>query len=130
MTITLNNPLTSPNTAPATSVSPLDESGSSNTKWSKGKKAPIQDLYQTVTNSIIEALEAGVKPWVCPWQRVKGMSGIPTNYSTGASYSGMNIMLLWASASMHGFTDGRWLTYKQAAAEGAQGGKGDYGNLL
>ncbi|CNI08152.1 antirestriction protein [Yersinia kristensenii] len=127
MTMTLNSQLTSPNTAPATSVSPLDESGSSNTKWSKGKKAPTQDLYQTVTDSIIKALEAGVKPWVCPWQRVKGMSGIPANYTTGASYSGMNIMLLWASASMHGFTDGRWLTYKQASAEGAQVRKGEKG---
>jgi hypothetical protein len=53
MTITLNNPLTSPNTAPATSVSPLDESGSSNTKWSKGKKAPIQGFHaQTAENSV------------------------------------------------------------------------------
>jgi antirestriction protein ArdC len=127
MTIILNNPLTSPNTAPATSVSPLDESGSSNTKWSKGKKAPIQDLYQTVTNSIIETLEAGVKPWVCPWKRNGAVSGIPSNFTTGTAYSGMNIMLLWASASLHGFTDSRWLTYKQAAAEGAQVRKGEKG---
>lgn len=127
MTMTLNSQLTSPNTVPATSVSPLDESGSSNTKWSKGKKAPTQDLYQTVTDSIIEALEAGVKPWVCPWQRVNGMSGIPANYTTGATYSGINIMLLWASASKQGFTDGRWLTYKQAEAKGAQVRKGEKG---
>jgi antirestriction protein ArdC len=39
----------------------------------------------------------------------------------------MNIMLLWASASMHRFTDGRWLTYKQAAAGGAQVRKGEKG---
>lgn len=127
MTMTLNSQLTSPNTVPATSVSPLDESGSSNTKWSKGKKAPTQDLYQTVADSIIEALEAGVKPWVCPWQRVNGMSGIPANYTTGATYSGINIMLLWASASKQGFTDGRWLTYKQAEAKGAQVRKGEKG---
>ncbi|MGR5299484.1 ArdC-like ssDNA-binding domain-containing protein, partial [Vibrio mediterranei] len=25
------------------------------------------DIYQVVTDRIIEALEKGVKPWVCPW---------------------------------------------------------------
>ncbi|MFA0098644.1 ArdC-like ssDNA-binding domain-containing protein, partial [Vibrio splendidus] len=26
-----------------------------------------RDFHQEVTNQIIEALEAGVKPWACPW---------------------------------------------------------------
>jgi len=26
------------------------------------------DIYQDVTDSIIEALEAGVSPWTCPWR--------------------------------------------------------------
>ncbi|MEL6694541.1 MAG: ArdC family protein, partial [Pseudomonadota bacterium] len=26
------------------------------------------DVYEEVTNQIIEALEQGVKPWECPWQ--------------------------------------------------------------
>lgn len=122
MTMTLNSQTSAPNTVTATSVSPLDPSGSSKPKFSKGKTKT--DIYQTVTDSIVAALEAGVKPWVCPWQRVAGMTGIPTNYTTGAAYSGMNIMLLWCSASQQGFTDPRWLTYKQAQAEGAQVRKG------
>ena len=117
MTISLHNPRTSaPNTAAATSVSPLDPSGSSKTKFSKTRK----DIYQTVTDNIIAALEAGVKPWYCPWQRVSGMSGLPSNYATGVAYSGMNIMLLWSSASKQGFSDSRWLTYKQAQSVGGQ----------
>lgn len=32
--------------------------------------------------------------------------------------SGMNIMLLWCSASKQGFGDSRWMTYKQAQAVG------------
>nr|VXZ82818.1 DNA primase TraC [Klebsiella pneumoniae] len=48
------------------------------------------------------------------------MPGLPSNYATGVAYSGMNIMLLWCSASKQGFSDSRWLTYKQAQAAGGQ----------
>ncbi|OSN03003.1 DNA primase [Lonsdalea britannica] len=121
MTISLHTQTSAPNTAAATSVSPLEQSGSSKTKFSK------TDIYQTVTDNIISALEAGVKPWSCPWQRVPGMSGLPSNYATGTAYSGMNIMLLWGSASEQGFNDSRWMTYKQAQAEGGQVRKGEHG---
>jgi hypothetical protein len=59
MTISLHTQTCAPNTAAATSVSPLDPSGSSKTKFSKTRT----DIYQTVTDNIITALEAGVKPW-------------------------------------------------------------------
>lgn len=127
MTMNPHTPTTSPKAPVATSVSPLEHSGSSKSKFSKGKTRP--DIYQTVTDGIIKALEAGVKPWVCPWQRVAGMSGLPANYATGAAYSGMNIMLLWSSAAEQGFNDSRWLTYKQAQAAGAQVRKGERGTV-
>ncbi|MGG7678541.1 zincin-like metallopeptidase domain-containing protein [Klebsiella aerogenes] len=123
MTISLHTQASAPNTAAATSVSPLDPSGSSKTKFTRTKT----DIYQTVTDSIISALETGVKPWACPWQRTPGMSGLPSNYATGMGYSGMNIMLLWCSASEQGFNDSRWMTYKQAKAEGGQVRKGEHG---
>jgi len=123
MTISLHTQSSAPNTATATSVSPLEQSGSPKTKCSKTRT----DIYQTVTDRIITALEAGVKPWACPWQRVAGMSGLPSNYATGIAYSGMNIMLLWCSASKQGFSDSRWMTYKQALATGGQVRKGERG---
>ncbi|ENB6579609.1 DUF1738 domain-containing protein [Escherichia coli] len=123
MITSLHTQTSAPNTAAATSVSALDPSGSSKTKFSRTRT----DIYQTVTDRIITALEAGVKPWVCPWQRVPGMSGLPSNYATGVAYSGMNIMLLWCSASKQGFSDSRWMTYKQAKAKGAQVRKGEHG---
>lgn len=123
MTISLHTQTSAPNTAAATSVSPLEQSGSSKTTFSKTKT----DIYQTVTDSIIAALEAGVKPWTCPWQRVPGMSGLPSNFATGIAYSGMNIMLLWCSASEQGFGDPRWMTYKQAQVVGGQVRKGEHG---
>lgn len=123
MTMNLHTQTTAPKAAPATSVSPLDPSGSSKTKFSKARP----DIYQTVTDSIIEALEMGVKPWACPWQRNGIQSGIPSNFTTGTAYSGMNIMLLWCSAAKQGFNDSRWLTYKQAQEQGAQVRKGEHG---
>ncbi|MEI2628785.1 ArdC family protein [Erwinia aphidicola] len=123
MTISLHTQTSAPKTASATSVSPLDLSVSSKTKFSKTKT----DIYQTVTDSIIAALEADVKPWACPWQRIPSMSGIPSNYAIGMAYSGMNIMLLWCSASKQGLSDLRWMTYKQAKAEGGQVRKGEHG---
>lgn len=99
MTISLDTQTSAPNTAEATSVSPLVLSDSSKTKFSQTRT----DIYQTITDKIIAALEAGVKPWSPPWQRVPGMSGLPSNYATGAAYSGMNIMLLWCSGSTQGF---------------------------
>ncbi|MBA0219756.1 DUF1738 domain-containing protein [Pectobacterium brasiliense] len=123
MTISLHTQTSAPNTAAATSVSPLEQSGSSKTKFSKAKT----DIYQTVTNKIIAALEAGVKPWFCPWKRVPGISGLPSNFATGIAYSGMNIMQLWCSASERGFCDSRWMTYKQAQAVGGQVRKGEHG---
>ena len=127
MTMNLHTQTTAPKTAPATSVSPLEQSGSSKTKFAKGKAKPKTDIYQVVTDSIIEALEMGVKPWVCPWKRNGMVSGIPSNFSTGTAYSGMNIMLFWCRAAKQGFQDSRWLTYKQAQELGGQVRKGETG---
>lgn len=128
MTMNQLTQTTVPNTAAATSVSPLEQSGSSKTKFVKRKAKP--DMYQTVTDNIIRALEAGVKPWVCPWTGSGAASGLPTNFSTGTAYSGINIMLLWSSAAKQGYTDPRWLTYKQAAEQGGQVRKGEHGTTI
>ncbi len=60
MTMNLHIQTTAPIAAQATSVSPLEPSGSSKTKLCKGKTRSKTDVYQTVTNSIIEALERGL----------------------------------------------------------------------
>ena len=132
MTMNLHTQTTAPKASQATSVSPLEQSGSSKTKFSRGKSkaragAVKTDLYQTVTDSIIAALESGVKPWVCPWVRNGAAAGLPANFSTGTAYSGINIMLLWCSAAKQGFQDERWLTYKQAQELGGQVRKGEHG---
>jgi antirestriction protein ArdC len=93
-------------------------------------KKPIFDMYQEVTNQMIEALEKGVKPWVCPWETSNGGSGLPINFQTGNTYSGINILLLWAAACQQGFASSQWLTFKQAVAVGGCVRKGEKGTRI
>jgi len=82
----------------------------------------MQDLYQTVTDQIIAALEAGTKPWECSWDRA---GGLPYNVSTGAQYQGINVLLLWMAAMRKRYGSSAWLTYKQAQAMGGQVRRGE-----
>jgi antirestriction protein ArdC len=86
-----------------------------------------RDIYAEVTDKIIAAIEAGTMPWTRPWKPGDpSAAGLPTNYATGRAYHGINVPLLWAS----GFTDQRWMTYKQAQAIGANVRKGERGSLV
>jgi antirestriction protein ArdC len=48
------------------------------------------DVYEKITNIIIEKLEQGVAPWQCPFNRY----GLPKNYESGKHYRGINSFLL------------------------------------
>jgi len=87
------------------------------------------DLYQTVTNSIIEQIEGGTLPWLKPWKSTTGVKGgamFPCNHITGRPYSGVNVMILWGRA----FTSNRWMTFKQAQSIGATVRKGEKGTQI
>jgi len=51
----------------------------------KAGKGKHSDLYQSVTDTVINQLEAGAVPWVQPWGRpdCKTPFGMPTNGNTG-----------------------------------------------
>ncbi len=87
------------------------------------------DLYQSVTDRIIAALEAGTPPWVCPWSGVPGTSA-PANLASGRPYRGINVLLLNVQAMLAGYTFNRWLTYRQAQALGAQVRRGETGTQV
>ena len=72
------------------------------------------DLYQTVTDQIIEAIETSqAEGYQLPWHRAGSNIFMPTNAKTGNAYQGINILCLWASAEIRRFTSGTWATYKQ-----------------
>jgi len=64
------------------------------------------DIYEMVTNLIIERLEAGVVPWQMPW---KTAGGFPRNLVSQKAYRGINF---WYLLSL-GFERPWFLTYNQ-----------------
>ena len=83
------------------------------------------DIYQTVTDSIIAMLEAGVKPWA-PGHNAKdcGLPVIPTR-ACGKAYRGINVALLWGAAEMKGYRHQTWMTFNQAKELGGCVRKGE-----
>ncbi|MEH6533535.1 MAG: zincin-like metallopeptidase domain-containing protein [Photobacterium frigidiphilum] len=118
----------------ATSVSPLEQSGSNKNVSSKRKPRRVtkvaKDMYQIVTDRIIQSLEKGVKPWVCPWDRTQECTQLPMNFKTKHQYSGVNILLLWSEIVEKGYSSPYWLTYKQAVELGGNVIKGQKGTAI
>jgi antirestriction protein ArdC len=84
------------------------------------------DIYQTVTDTIIEAIEKGLTEQASelPWH---GTSALPQNAHTGNSYRGVNIPVLWSYKIVRGYGSGIWATYRQWKELGAQVTKGAKG---
>lgn len=91
----------------------------------------MSDVYSLITDKIVAALEAGVKPWHKPWTPgcSVGLSGRPLR-SNGQPYQGINVLMLWLEASSKGYSSRYWFTYKQANDLGANVRKGERGTLV
>lgn len=87
--------------------------------------ASKSDIYARVTEQIVAALEAGAGDWRMPWHHDGSSVARPTNAANGKAYRGSNILSLWASAKLQGFSSGLWASYRQWAALGAQVRKGE-----
>ena len=86
-----------------------------------------RDTYQTVTDKIIAALEAGVKPWQKPWNAPVSVRPMRAN---GQPYKGINVLLLWSAAQTKGYAASTWMTYKQAVELGGQVRKGERSEMV
>ena len=85
-----------------------------------------RDLYQTVTDRIVAQMETGTMPWQKEWH--VGTS-IPMNAVTERPYSGINVLLFWASADA-GYAKARYLTFKQAMDAGGNVRRGEHGTKV
>ncbi|TWT34914.1 DNA primase TraC [Blastopirellula retiformator] len=95
----------------------------------KDASKPRRDIYQEVTNRIIDCLEQGVAPWRNPIKRGSG-DGWPKNLDSGKRYRGINVFLLGLRAWESGYSSDFWLTFNQAKARGGQVRKGEKGSLV
>jgi antirestriction protein ArdC len=89
-------------------------------------------LYDEITTKILRELEAGRVPWVQPWgtAAAKAPLAMPKNASTGRSYSGINVLILWGSVIEHGFPVQGWVTFRQALSLGGNVRKGERGTTV
>lgn len=84
------------------------------------------DLYQAVTDQILEAMERGVCPWKQTWTP---LGGCPRNIR-GRFYRGINALLLAMQAACHGWTHPVFLTFNQAREMGGMVRKGERSSLV
>lgn len=75
------------------------------------------DIYEMVTNLIVDRLEAGVVPWQMPW---KSNAGMPRNLVTKKPYRGFNFWYLLS----FGFERPYFLTFNQVKELGGTVKKG------
>ncbi len=97
-----------------------------------GARRDRTNLYYEITDKIIAELEAGRVPWVQPWgtAAAKAPLAIPKNASTGRTYSGINVLILWGAVIEHGFSGQSWLTFRQALSLGGHVRKGEHGTTV
>lgn len=89
-----------------------------------------RDIRQEVTDRILSAMGKGNIPWRRPWRDDERPMGSPTNASTGKGYNGGNRLVLMMSQLDQGFSDSRWLTFKQAQTLGGSVEKGQKGTAI
>lgn len=91
-------------------------------------RAPDRDrksFAERVAEKLISELEKGTAPWQKPWS-AGAVDYLPHNPTTGNRYKGVNALMLMSQ----GRDDTRWMTYKQAQAQGAQVRKGERGTPI
>ncbi len=94
------------------------------------KKKQHLDIYQSITNQIIAAIEAGTGEVKMPWHRSGFNQSRPVNISSSKPYQGINILSLWAAAMSGGYHHGLWGTYRQWQEAGAQVRKGEKSSFI
>ena len=97
-----------------------------------GNRQGKPNLYAQVTARIVAQLEQGRVPWVQPWGAPDTATplGLPRNASTGRTYSGINILILWGAAIEGARASQNWLTFKQALSLGGCVRKGEKGTTV
>jgi len=85
------------------------------------------EMFETITNRLIDLIENAEARWEKPWQTVLGAEGVPTNAVTQKPYQGINIVVLWSAALSAGYPSPLWATYKQWQTIGAQVRRGEKG---
>ncbi|MDH5543699.1 MAG: zincin-like metallopeptidase domain-containing protein [Nitrospinota bacterium] len=85
----------------------------------------MPNVYEIVTDKIINALENGVIPWRKPWR-----SGGPKNLISKKPYRGINVLLLGLGMDLRGFASPWFATFRQISQLGGTVKKGEKGTCV
>jgi antirestriction protein ArdC len=88
-----------------------------------------RDIYQTITDRVVAAIESGAPDFQMPWHG-EAASTMPTNALTKKKYRGVNVLSLWASRIVSDFRTSVWGTYKQWRECGDQVRKGEKSSVV
>jgi len=81
-----------------------------------------QDVYEIITDRIIEGLENGNIAWRKSWKELEN----PKNFITKKEYKGINTLLL----RLNSFKTPYWLTFKQINNLGGKVKKGEHSTII
>ena len=86
------------------------------------------DIYARITNKIVADLEQGQLTWRKPWnaEHLAGNVTRPLRWND-EPYTGINTLVLWATAAEKGYAHPHWMTFKQATDMKANVRKGEKG---
>jgi len=89
---------------------------------------PTNDIYSQITQKIINDLEKGQLTWRKPWSDENLASHVmrPLRWND-IPYTGINTIMLWATAAEKGYASPYWMTYRQATDMKANVRKGEKG---
>lgn len=92
---------------------------------------PRVDLYQKVTDTIIQHLEAGTTPWQKPWAGGEVTPfRMPKNNTTNKHYNGINVLLLWCSSFAQDFCSNELASFRQWNEQKESVRKGEKGTMV
>ena len=116
-------PTTTATKTTATKNKPKSQRSSRSRKPQDGKNSR-QQIEEAVADRIIELLDQGkLPPWEKDWQ--DSPYGFPVNTVSMKPYRGVNRWMTLLTQQIMGYTDPRWLTYRQAEALGGHVRKGE-----
>lgn len=81
----------------------------------QAETSPLTDVYARITAKIIMDMEQGNLTWRKPWnsEHLAGFVTRPLRWNN-IPYTGINTIVLWATAAEKGYIQPHWMTFKQA----------------
>jgi antirestriction protein ArdC len=111
--------------SPGSDENPIASFAQAAAKKFEGKATKdSQSALEKVTEQLLEKIKTGAVPWRKPFKGIAG-ANIQRNPASKHIYTGINQHVLSIMQMVRGYSDPRWMTYKQAETMGGQVRKGE-----